>query len=277
MPFRPIEQDRAADVVIRRLEALIVDGALRSGDRLPGERDLARRLDVSRPVLREALKRLEDEGLLVGRQGEGTYVADLVAPAFAPALTGLLVRDGRAARDFLEFRRAFESWTADMAARRATDDDRAMLARLVTAMGAAHEAHDTRREAELDVELHMTIAEAAHNVVALHVAHALYRLLVDGIFVNRPKLYRMARARDALLAQHGAIVEAILAGAPDRARARAEAHVDAVAADLAEIEAHDARERSSRDRLERFDTRAGAPERPAPLPTVPSPADESAA
>lgn len=277
MPFRPLAQDRAADTVVRRLEALILEGALRSGDRLPGERDLAKRLEVSRPVVREALKRLEGDGLLIGRQGEGTYVADLVAPAFAPALAGLLARDGRAGRDVLEFRRAFEGWAAETAARRATADDRAMLGRLVAAMREAHAAQDGPREAELDVELHMTIAEATHNVVALHVGHALYRLLVDGVFVNRPKLHRMPRARDGLLAQHTAIAEAILAGDPASARARSEAHVDAVAADLAELEANHARERTSRERLERFETRPGVVDRPPSPRPPPSSSDESAA
>lgn len=277
MPFRPIEHDRAADTVVRRLEALILEGALRSGDRLPAERDLAKRLDVSRPVLRDALKRLEAAGLVVGRQGEGTFVADLVAPAFAPPLAGLLARDGRAGRDVLEFRRAFEGWAAETAAARATADDRAMLSRLVAAMGEAHAAADGRREAELDVELHMTIAEATHNVVALHVGHALYRLLVDGVFVNRPKLHRMPRARDELLSQHTALAEAILAGDAAAARARAEAHVDAVAADLAELERIDARERASRERLELFDTRPALRDRRA-SDTAPSlPSDESAA
>jgi GntR family transcriptional repressor for pyruvate dehydrogenase complex len=253
LPFRPIEHDRASDMVMRRLEALIVDGVLRSGDRLPSERDLAQRLDVSRPVLREALKQMEDEGLLVGRQGEGTFVADLIRPAFAAPLAALLARDDRAGRDTLEFRRAFEGWTAEMAARRATADDRAMIGRIVAAMRAAHEARDEAREAELDVDLHMTIAEAAHNLVALHVAHAINRLQVDSVTTARPKLYLLPSARERLLAEHLAIAEAVVAGDAPAARARAEIHVDGVAADLAELAAADARERASRDRLELFD------------------------
>lgn len=280
MPFRPIEHDRASDVVMRRLEALIVDGALRSGDRLPSERDLAQRLDVSRPVLRDALKRLEDEGLLVGRQGEGTFVADLVRPAFAPPLAALLARDDRAGRDTLEFRRAFEGWTAETAARRATADDRAMIGRIVAAMREAHGALDEAREAELDVDLHMTIAEAAHNLVALHVAHAINRLQVDGVTTARPKLYLLPSARERLLAEHVAIAEAVVAGNAAEARARAEAHVDGVAADLAELTAADARERASRDRLELFDIHVGGHRRPATASTA-SPRqhrnDESAA
>lgn len=280
MPFRPLEHDRAADVVMRRLEELILDGVLRSGDRLPGERDLAQRLDVSRPVLREALKRLEDEGLLVGRQGEGTFVADLVRPAFAPPLAALLARDDRAGRDTLEFRRAFEGWAAELAARRATADDRAMIARIVATMREAHAAHDEAREAELDVDLHMTIAEATHNLVALHVAHAINRLQVDGVTTARPKLYLLPSARERLLAEHLAIAEAVLAGDAAAARTRAEAHVDGVAADLAELTAADARERASRDRLELFDLHVGGRRRDATAPTAsprPTRNDESAA
>lgn len=282
MPFRPIEHDRAADPVARRIEDLILDGVLRSGDRLPGERELAQRLGVSRPVLREALKRLEEQGLLAGRPGEGTFVADLIRPAFAPALAALLSRDDRAGRDTLEFRRAFEGWTAETAARRATADDRAMIERLGAAMRTAHAAVDEAREAELDVMLHMTIAEAAHNLVALHVAHAINRLQVDGVTTARPKLYLLPAARERLLTEHLAIADAVLAGDPAAARARAEAHVDGVAADLAELAATDARERSSRDRLEVFDLHCDLPiggspgGAPAASPRPPT-TDESAA
>lgn len=284
MLFRPIEPDRAADLVVRRLEDLILEGTLRSGDRLPGERDLAQRLGVSRPVLRDALKRLEDAGLLIGRHGDGTFVADLVAPAFSPPLADLLARDGRAGRDTLEFRRAFDAWAAEAAARRATDEDRAMIERIVAAMREAHDARAADREADLDVELHMTIAEASHNVVALHVAQALYRLLVDGVAINRPKLHRMPGARERLLAQHLAIAQAVLAGDPVRARRSAEAHVDVVNADLADLEAADARARVSRERLEQFSSRKSVrrrrsgDERASPSSTDPHPAtDESAA
>ncbi|MEP4422756.1 MAG: GntR family transcriptional regulator, partial [Nitratireductor sp.] len=70
--YARIQHARTADEVVGRIEDLILEGVLRPGDRLPGERDLSSRLDVSRPILRDALKQLETRGLVVSRHGDGT-------------------------------------------------------------------------------------------------------------------------------------------------------------------------------------------------------------
>ena len=70
----------SADAVVQQIEELILNGVLRPGDRLPPERELASEIDISRPVLREALKLLEERGLLTSRQGGGTFVADAKEP-----------------------------------------------------------------------------------------------------------------------------------------------------------------------------------------------------
>ncbi|TIO88527.1 MAG: FadR family transcriptional regulator, partial [Mesorhizobium sp.] len=67
--FSRIEHSRTADEVVQQIESLILEGVLRTGDRLPGERELARQFDVSRPILRDALKALEGRGLLTTRPG----------------------------------------------------------------------------------------------------------------------------------------------------------------------------------------------------------------
>ncbi len=257
LPFHEIAQENAADTVASRIEMLLLQGVLRSGDRLPGERDLAQRLGVSRPTLRSALKVLEGRRLVVARHGEGTFVAELEGPVFTPALADLLLRHPSANTDHLEFRRDFEAWTARMAARRATASDRAILTEIVAAMEVAHAAGDAEREAALDVELHVAIAEAAHNVVAIHVARSLYRLLASGVFGSRSRLYDRAGARDGLLGEHRGLVEAIVAGDATAAAARAEAHVDGVARRLAEQERAEEREALARMRWEQFVARDG--------------------
>lgn len=67
--FSRIQASRTADDVVHQIESLILEGVLRGGDRLPGERELARQFDISRPILRDALKRLETAGLLTSRHG----------------------------------------------------------------------------------------------------------------------------------------------------------------------------------------------------------------
>ncbi len=67
--FQPVDHQKTANAVVEQIEDLILKGVLQSGDRLPAERDLADQMNVSRPVLRDALKTLEDRELISSRRG----------------------------------------------------------------------------------------------------------------------------------------------------------------------------------------------------------------
>lgn len=224
--FAPVPHGRTADEVILQIESLILNGVLRDGDRLPGERELAPRFDVSRPILREALKELEARGLLTSQHGGGTYVADIVGQIFSPPLVALIRRHQRAVHDYLEYRRQLEGMTAELAATRATDTDRQLIERILETMRGAH--RDGRFEDELtsDVEFHNAIGDAAHNIILMHTLRACYRLLSDGIFYNRRIIFNVGSAHDAVMMQHEAIGQAILDGDPAKARRAAEDHID---------------------------------------------------
>jgi Transcriptional regulators len=247
--FSEISHGRTADEVVRQIESLILDGVLRDGDRLPGERDLAEELDVSRPILREALKRLESRGLLVSHHGGGTFVADIIGQVFSKPITELISRHPRASRDYLDYRRELEGLTAELAATRATETDKALLARIVADMRSAHEEGRAEDELKADVEFHNAIGEAAHNVILLHTMRACYRLLSDGIFFNRQAVFRHGNYGAALLSQHEAIHDAIAAGDPVAAKQAAQAHIDFVKQAVEDAERADERGRVSRLRL----------------------------
>lgn len=255
MIFHAISQNRTADAVTAQIEGLILDGVLRPGDRLPAERDLARALDVSRPILREALDGLEARGLIASRHGGGTYVADVIGEVFRQPVVDLIRAHPKAQADYLEFRRELDALAAGLAAERATDTDRALIRRILAALEEAHTDADFEREAALDVEFHRTISDCAHNVVLLHTLRASYRLLADGVFYNRAMLYGHADSRDRLFAQHRAIAEAILAGDAAAARAAAAGHMDYVAAAVAERQKAMVREAVSERRLALADAR----------------------
>ena len=224
--FSRVEHNRTADGVVYQIETLILDGVLRDGDRLPGERDLAQKLDVSRPILREALKALEARGLLVSTHGGGTFVADIVGQVFSTPLAELIARHARATQDYLEYRRELEGLTAELAARRATANDRAILTAIIQRMKAAHDSGNFDEELASDIELHNAIGEAAHNIILMHTMRACYRLLTQGIFYHRQMVFETNGARDRLLAQHIAIHDAVMAGEPEMARQAAQAHID---------------------------------------------------
>ena len=85
MPFEPVQAEKLSTSVVRQIEGLILRGILRPGERLPSERELAERLGVSRPSLRDAVAELQDQGLLATRAGSGIYVAEVLGSAFSPA------------------------------------------------------------------------------------------------------------------------------------------------------------------------------------------------
>jgi len=249
--FAPISHDRTADEVVRQIELLLLEGVLRDGDRLPGERELSKRLDISRPILREALKALETRGLLISQHGGGTYVADIIGQVFSPAVVDLIARHQRATGDYIEYRRELEGITAELAARRATDYDRQMLTRIMDAMREAHAGGSFDDELETDVELHNAIGEAAHNIVLLHTLRSCYRLLAQGIFFHRHLVFSSQEAREHLLAQHEAIYAAIMARDGNAARNAAQAHMDYIAVAIREAERSGEWQRISQLRMQK--------------------------
>ncbi|MET1413883.1 FadR/GntR family transcriptional regulator [Roseibium sp. HPY-6] len=240
--FQPVDHQKTANAAVEQIENLILKGVLHSGDRLPAERDLAEKMKVSRPVLRDALKILEERKLVEARRGGGTFVCDLIGSIFSDAVVELIARHPSAIDDYFEFRRGIEGQAAAQAAERAAPSDLQRLQDIVAQMHTAHEAQDLTEEALLDVEFHHAVGEAAHNVVMLHTLRSCYRLLENGVFYNRGRLYHHPTARNELLQQHLAIANAIKDGDPVRARRASEAHIDYVRGTLADAEKLDLRE-----------------------------------
>ncbi|TYC51547.1 FadR family transcriptional regulator [Rhodobacterales bacterium] len=240
--FQPIDHQKTADAIVDQIENLILKGVLVSGERLPSERDLAERMHVSRPVLRDALKTLEERRLVEARRGGGTFVCDLIGPIFSDAVIDLIARHQNAVSDYFEFRRGIEAMAAAQAANRAAPSDLARLADITDQMRAAYEQEDLEAEARLDVDFHHAIGEAAHNVVLLHTLRSCYRLLENGVFYNRGRLYHHPGARADLLRQHLRIAEAVAAGEADGARTASEDHIDYVRGTLADANELDRRE-----------------------------------
>jgi GntR family transcriptional repressor for pyruvate dehydrogenase complex len=228
MPFEKVTPEKLSTAVTRQIEKLILRGILRPGERLPAERELAGRLGVSRPSLREAVAGLQDKGLLTARAGAGIYVADVLGSAFSPALIRLFAGHDEAVFDYIGFRRDLEGLAACRAARLASDTDLRVIRAVMDRMEAAHEKTNPADEARLDAEFHMAIIEASHNVIMLHMMRSIFQLLREGVFYNRQVMFRQRTTRGALLDQHRRINTAIQARDPDGARAAVEAHLSYV-------------------------------------------------
>ena len=247
--FSRIEHSRTADEVVQQIESLILEGVLRAGDRLPGEREMAKQFDVSRPILRDALKTLEARGLMVTRHGGGTSVADVIGEVFSKPVMELIVNHRKAAADSLEYRREIEGLAAEYAAQRATAEDLALLDGIMARMEAAHARADPAEEGAIDVEFHHAVGECAHNIILLHTLRSCYRLLSDGVFTNRLVVFTVSGTRDVLLEQHKAIHRAVVAGDPAAARKAAMDHITYLERAMAEAERSGDWQRISRLRL----------------------------
>ncbi|MEU9775749.1 GntR family transcriptional regulator [Streptomyces sp. NPDC047968] len=127
MAYSKIRQPKLSDVIEQQLEYLILEGTLRPGEKLPPERELAKQFDVSRPSLREAIQRLEAKGLLLRRQGGGTFVQTNLWQSFSDPLAELLADHPESQFDLLETRHALEGIAAYYAALRGTDEDLARI------------------------------------------------------------------------------------------------------------------------------------------------------
>jgi len=228
MPFQKIHAEKLSHAVVRQIEQLILRGILNPGERLPAERDLAEQLAVSRPSLRTAISDLQDSGLLVSRAGAGIFVADVLGNAFSPALVRLFESHDEAVFDYIRFRRDLEGLAAERAAKYASDTDLRVIQTLYDKMGSAHCKSNSQDEARLDAEFHLSIIEASHNVVMLHMMRSMYDLLKKGVFYNRQMMFKHRVTRSNLLEQHSAINSALQARKASAARAAVEAHLDYV-------------------------------------------------
>ena len=255
MPFEKIETGRLADSVARQVELLILRGVLRPGERLPSERELSERLGVSRPSVRDAVADLQDRGLLTTRAGAGIFVAEVLGSAFSPALTRLFASHDEAVFDYLSFRRDLEGLAVTRAARLGSDTDLKVIGTIFAKMETAHEKRKPADEARLDAEFHLSIIEASHNVIMLHMMRAMFDMLREGVFYNRQMMFRLRTTRSLLLDQHRAINTALQARDPDAARAAVEAHIDCIDTTLKDLRRAERNEAIARKRFEHEQTR----------------------
>jgi GntR family transcriptional repressor for pyruvate dehydrogenase complex len=201
------------------LERMIVDGELVPGEKLPAERELAQHFGVSRVSIREALRELENRGLVDRRPGRGTIVLQPGERSAALVTSlGLLASLNPELQHILELRAVIEPPIAAIAASRATARDVAMLRELVESM-EADPAQE--RYAELDKAFHEAIARYAHNPLF----ETLNGHIAGHIALSRAERYQTKARRRASSAAHRRIFEAIAAGDGELAEQEARAHV----------------------------------------------------
>ncbi|QCB92579.1 FadR/GntR family transcriptional regulator [Cellulomonas shaoxiangyii] len=208
--------------VVEDIQRLILDGGLRPGDRLPAEKELAVELGVSRGSLREGVRALVVLGILEARHGDGTYVTDLNP---ATLLTPLqFVADVPGDRTELQaVRRMLETEAAGLAALRMTDPQiaRARAALDDTTRTLVDAAPDPQALVRADLTFHRAVADGSGNSVLA--------ALIDGLAGTHARRRAWEELHDVagerVAAEHEAILAAVTARDPDRARLRMATHL----------------------------------------------------
>lgn len=223
-PSQSLKPAKLADAIAHHLQELILEGALPPGERLLAERELALKLDVSRPSLREALDKLIERGLLTTDSNGACYVSEAIGKSIRDPLL-LLFDEPQGRFDCMEFRSVIEAAASGLAAQRATPVDKQAIADAFGAMEAAHESADVDAIAKTDGDFHFAIYGAAHNLMLLQVMRSLEPILRSNVYFNRKNLYEHRRDREEQLAEHRAVFEAIMARDPKQAEEAARRHM----------------------------------------------------
>ena len=210
---------------VERLLQAIKLGVVGPGERLPSERDLAARLNVSRVTLREAIRALTEAGYVESRRGRygGTFVNEQLPKARRVSAKQLTRELGAGVDDALVLRAALETGAAEAAASRELTEAEADHLRHCLAETSSASLADYRR---MDSRLHLAIAEVSGSP-SLTSATADVRMRLNELLDAIPLL---AVNLDHSNEQHEAIVAAILAGDPDAARLAMQEHLSGTAA-----------------------------------------------
>ena len=232
--LEPIRPKKISEEIVSQVKQLISKGELKPGDRIPSERELATMLGVSRPSVREAIMVLEAMGFVESRQGGGTYVKALTEASIMNPLAKLVEkRDPELLRSLAEVRMGLESWSAYLAAQRATDADIAEMRRLYKIM--EKQAAKGGWSPDVDAEFHYAITAASHNSLQMHVLDSIHSLFHATIQVALMEFYQQEGHVQLLLNHHHDIMEAIAAHDPELARRKMVEHLAMVEEKMAQL------------------------------------------
>lgn len=221
MSIKPIAAPRLYQRIAEAIAALIDAGEFAAGERLPGERDLASKLDVSRTSLREALSALELDGYVEIRVGSGVYVRPRRRARKRAAPKGEAAEISPF--DTLRARRLIEAETAALAARHANATQIAAIERAFERLADDVRAGKSRSEG--DRLFHVRIAEAAGNTALAAIVRELWATWHRPLSARLEALFVTMQRRRDNIGEHRRILDAIRARDPAAARAAMRRHL----------------------------------------------------
>ena len=224
--YRVIQASRLYEQIVQQIEESIRKGELSEGSQLPAERDLAKQFGVSRTAVREAIKALQEKGLVDAFPGRGTFVTNGTSNSLRRSLDRIIKSGEPDGWDYLvEFREILEPEIAALAAVRATDQDLTTMREALDVMDNA--GQDSEAFIEADLDFHLALAEAAANPIVLSLIDSIVGLLRE----QRLLIFQIAGGPERGQHHHRRILEAIERHDPQGARAAMQAHLSQVRED----------------------------------------------
>jgi len=219
--FRTIGyKERLVDRVVDEIQHMIIEGTLEAGMKLPGERELAEQIGVSRTVVREAIKTLHAKGMIDLKQGVGTFVRAINGEQISGPLTMLLRTNGITLENLHQVRIILEVEIARVAASEASDAEIAHLHEALSDLERVMD--DPAAFAEGDAAFHHALAEFSHNPLLVMLLDSIGGLMHDvRISVsNYPDLFPLT------VPDHREILESVKAKDPSRAQQAMRRHLE---------------------------------------------------
>ncbi|SEE67438.1 FadR/GntR family transcriptional regulator [Ruania alba] len=219
---RPIE--RVGATVLREFVQAIVTGEYGSGQILPTEGELTAEFGVSRTVIRETMKRLQEKGMITVAQGRGTHVLPITSwNVLDPLVLSTMISNDRTLGvldDLSIVRSALEAEMAGDAAAVVDDGARTVLRERIEEMTSS--VADSRGFRDADVQFHLAVMDLSSNALAANIARAL---ILHAVHSDRYTGLDPTHAFELTLAEHQAVVDAIDAGDERRAREAMRDHI----------------------------------------------------
>jgi GntR family transcriptional repressor for pyruvate dehydrogenase complex len=217
-----VRQRRLYEDIVQRFHALVREGNLKHGARLPSERLLAEQFSVSRGSVREAIRSLELQGLVVSRRGSGTFINTENLDSLVSLIASTLSSGAETLKEIFEVRHLLEPQIAAVAAQRAGDDEVGRLAEILKDQEMQIQEGGTGVDA--DTAFHFALAAATHNTALVKVVSAVEDILRRS---RDQSLQEPGRARRSL-ASHRQILRMVQAGDAQGARQAMEHHLTTV-------------------------------------------------
>lgn len=227
--YTPIQSVKVFEQVAVQIEKRILQGELRSGDRLPTERELAEQFHVSRTAVREAMKILAQKGLVDMRPGRGTIVIDGAHEAMQDSI-GLVMRlklgEVGGSDNLVEVRGILETEIAALAAARATEKEIAAMREAIATMDENLNNADAFIAA--DNRFHEALAQATQNALIMILINSIVNLLSE----QRKQVFQVEGGPQRGQIHHKRILDNVIRHEPEAARAAMRSHLQQVREDV---------------------------------------------